>query len=279
MYLLSAFADEYASDFNEQLIGLQRNSLQFVEVRNADGVNVAHWTEFKALEIAEKLKNNHICVSAIGSPLGKISADCEMSDYANTIENVCNIADILSCSLIRIFSFYRPAFMPDMEYKSAVFKRLEMMLAIADKHKKQLCLENEGGLYGESPEKCAELLDYFGGKLNCCFDMGNFRLQGYDPFPVAYELLKKYIAYFHIKDSFDHGAIVPAGCGEAKIKEILTAYSHEYKHDYFVSIEPHLVTFDGLSELTSEHIEHQFVYDNKEDAFGDAILRFKTLMQ
>ncbi len=279
MYFLSAFADEYASDFDAQLIGLQRNSLQFIEVRNADGINVADWSECKTMDIAEKLKKSKICVSAIGSPLGKISADCLLTEYLKTVEKICNIADILNCNYIRVFSFYKSFSMSDAEYKKAVFDKTEAMLVVAEKYKKQLCLENEAGLYGESPEKSAGLLEYFGGSLRCCFDMGNFRLQGYDPFPEAYDLLKKYIAYFHIKDSFDHGAIVPAGCVEAKIKEILTAYSQQCKHDCFVSIEPHLVTFDGLSALTNEHIEHQFVYDSKEVAFADAVQKFKELMQ
>ncbi|MBE6811892.1 MAG: sugar phosphate isomerase/epimerase [Ruminococcaceae bacterium] len=279
MFFLSAFADEYDLDFDKQLQGLKQNHLQYIEVRNADGINVAQWPENKATEIAEKLNKYNIQVSAIGSPLGKVSADCAMSEYIKTIENVCYIADILSCNLIRIFSFYRPDGMSDPAYKNTVFDKTEKMLHVAARYNKQLCLENEAGLYGESPEKCLELLDCFGGVLKCCFDMGNFRLQGYDPYPAAYELLKKYIAYFHIKDSFDHGAIVPAGCGNAKIKEILTAYDREFGRDCFVSVEPHLVTFDGLNDLTSEKIEHKFVYATKEAAFADAVQRFRLLMQ
>ncbi len=279
MFFLSAFADEYARDFDMQLQGLKQNQLRYIELRNADGVNVAQWTENKAAEIAEKINKCNIQVSAIGSPLGKVFADCEMSEFLKTVERVCCIADIFSCDLIRVFSFYRPYNMKEPDYKFSVFDKTERMLTVAEKYNKQLCLENEGELYGESPEKCLELLDTFGGALRCCFDMGNFRLQGCEPYPAAYELLKKYITYFHIKDSFDHGAIVPAGCGDAKIKEVLTAFEREYSRDSFVTIEPHLVTFDGLSDLTNENIEHKFVYETKQAAFADAVQRFRLLMQ
>ncbi|MBR3955202.1 MAG: TIM barrel protein [Clostridia bacterium] len=279
MFVLSAFADEYDQDFDKQLQGLQKNHLHYIEVRNADGINVAQWTYNKAVEIAEKLNKCSMQVSAIGSPLGKVFADCDMAEYVKTIEHICGVADILSCNRIRVFSFYKPLNMTDSEYKKAVFDKTEKMLNIAARHNKQLCLENEAGLYGEAPEKCLELLDWFGGTLKCCFDMGNFRLQGYESYPDAYELLKKYIAYFHIKDSFDHGAIVPAGSGEAKIKDILIAYDREFRRDCFATIEPHLVTFDGLSALTKKAIEHKFVYDTKENAFSDAVQRFRQLMQ
>ena len=39
------------------------------------------------------------------------------------------------------------------------------------------------------------------------------RLEGVDPYPEAYELLRENMAYFHIKDALFQGAIVPAGKG------------------------------------------------------------------
>ncbi len=279
MFLLSAFADEYATSFEKQLQGLQKNDLHFIELRNADGLNVSQWAVEAAEKFAVLLHENNIKVSSIGSPLGKITADCNMDEYEHTVEHICNVAEVVSCDLIRVFSFFKPLTMSADAYKKAVFNNIERMLLIAQRYNKQLCLENEAHLYGDSPEKCKELLNYFDGELKCCFDMGNFRLSGYDPYPHAYDLLKKYIAYFHIKDALELGEIVPAGCGDAKIRETLCAHQNEYRGDFFVTLEPHLVDFDGLSDLTKEKLAHRFVYKSKEDAFADAVQKFRALMK
>ena len=96
-----------------------------------------------------------------------------------------------------------------------VVERLQKMVALAREYGVTLCHENEAKIYGESPEKCLELVEYFDGKLKCVFDMGNFVLGGYKPYPDAYKLLSPYVDYFHIKDViFETGELVPAGYGD-----------------------------------------------------------------
>ena len=89
-------------------------------------------------------------------------------------------------------------------------------MRLSEEHGVTLCHENEALIYGESPEKCLEILEYFNGRLKAVLDMGNFVLDGYNPMN-AYKLLEKNIEYFHIKDALYAGAIVPAGKGEAQI--------------------------------------------------------------
>ena len=61
-------------------------------------------------------------------------------------------------------------------------------------------------------------------------------------------LLKDYIKYMHIKDSKTDGTVVPAGQGEGNIEYILSELFKE-EYDGFISLEPHLGTFDGLADL------------------------------
>ena len=138
--------------------------------------------------------------------------------------------------------------------------------------------ENEAKIYGDSPSREKELLDHFGGELKCVFDMGNFVLEGVDPYPEAYELLKKDIAYFHIKDALFQGAIVPAGKGEAKIKEILSAHRAYAQEDFFVSLEPHLQTFAGLNALVGRAFTNPYQYADQKAAFADAVEKFKEMI-
>ena len=122
-----------------------------------------------------------------------------------------------------------------------------------------------------------EILEYFGGELKAVFDMGNFVLDGYDPIN-AYELLKNHIEYLHIKDALYAGAIVPAGRGEAKIKEILNDYKKNGKKDTFITLEPHLQTFGGLNALVGKTFENPYKYNDQKEAFTDAVLKLKELL-
>ena len=107
--------------------------------------------------------------------------------------------------------------------------------------------------------------------------MGNFVLDGYNPMN-AYNLLKEHIEYFHIKDALYAGAIVPAGKGEAQIKEILDKYKHNGVKDTFITLEPHLQTFSGLNALVGKTFENPYKYENQQTAFTDAVAKLKGLL-
>ena len=131
---------------------------------------------------------------------------------------------------------------------------------------------------GDIPKRCRELLDYFKGELKCVFDMGNFVLEGVSVYPSAYELLKKDIAYFHIKDAFSSGAIVPPGKGDAKIPEILSAHKAYAKEDFFVSLEPHLLLLSNLNSLVGRAFDNPYKYADSKVAFSDAVAKIKEII-
>ena len=274
--ILSAFADEYADTFSEQLTALNGFGIKNIEIRHVDKKNISVLTpdEVKA---AKKLLDEHgIRASAIGSPLGKIRLDEDMDAHMETAKRVFESANILGAKYVRMFSFYAPEGKEITAMKGEVLAALERMLSIATSHGVTLCHENEAMIYGDVPARCRELLDHFGGELKCVFDMGNFTLEQVDPLP-AYELLKPYIAYFHIKDALAAGAIVPPGKGEAKIKEILSAHLQSEKEDFFATLEPHLQTFSGLNALVGRSFENPYQYPDAKVAFTDAVTKFKEL--
>ena len=255
-YVLSAFADEYCPEFEKQLIALNVFDITHIELRFADNKNVSDMDDSEIKHIKTLLEKYSIKVNSIGSPLGKITIDGDIDAHLEKTERVCSIAKQLGAKYIRIFSFYPPIGEDISNYKDNVFDTVEKMLDIADKYSIKLCHENEARIYGEQPERCLELLEYFSGRLGCVFDMGNFALEGYDPI-AAYSMLLPYIDYFHIKDSLSAGAIVPPGKGEAKIEEILSLYSKNDKPT-FVTLEPHLQTFSGLNALVGKEFENPY---------------------
>ncbi|MBO5285877.1 MAG: sugar phosphate isomerase/epimerase, partial [Clostridia bacterium] len=70
--ILSAFADEYSSNFIEQLKALNGFGINYIEVRGVDGKNVSTLTASEVKDAKLKLNDYGIKVSSIGSPLGKI---------------------------------------------------------------------------------------------------------------------------------------------------------------------------------------------------------------
>ena len=275
--MFSAFADEYTDSLTEQLAALRSFGIDYLELRHADGKNVAQLTYDEITEIKRALQAYGIRVSAIGSPLGKIALDGDMRAHMDLVRRVCETAARLESKYVRMFSFYLPEGQTRADCRAQVVDALGHMLEIADEFGVVMCHENEAKIWGESPEQCKQLLDAFGGRLRAVFDMGNFVLGGYAPYD-AYALLQPYISYFHIKDALYCGAIVPAGLGEARIGEILSDYAKCADHDFFVSLEPHLQTFSGLNALTDVTFENPYKYPDQKTAFADAVEKLQQVI-
>lgn len=274
---ISAFADEYADSFEEQLTALNEFEIENIEIRFLNGKNISVLKRNEVTEAKKKLDAFGINVSAIGSPIGKIQLDGDTNDHLETAKRIFESANIFDTRYIRVFSFYAPNGKDIADMKSEVLYYLEKYVVLAREYDITLCHENEAKIYGDTPNRCKELLDHFSGELKCVFDMGNFVLEGAEPY-TAYELLKEDIAYFHIKDALSQGAIVPAGKGEAKIKEILSAHREYAKEDFFVSLEPHLQTFSGLNALVGRAFKNPYQYADAKAAFSDAVTKFKELI-
>lgn len=276
-YILSAFADEYCPELEKQLIALGVFDITHIELRFADKKNVSDMNDCEVDNLKSLLDKYGIKVNSIGSPLGKITIDGDLDAHLKKTERVCHIAKMLGAPYVRMFSFYPPKGENILDYKDKVFETVGKMIDIAEKYGVRLCHENEAKIFGEQPENCLELLEYFGGRLGCVFDMGNFALEGYDPMK-AYRLLCPYIDYFHIKDALSAGAIVPPGKGEARIEEILGLFAKNGRQT-FVTLEPHLQTFSGLNALTDRGFENPYKYDTLQDAFADAVDKIKEILE
>ena len=274
---LSAFADEYAAPFAEQIEGMRRFGIDYIELRGVGEKNVSGLSLDEGKELKKQLDESGLRISAIGSPLGKIKLDGDIDDHVETAKRVYEYANILGAKFVRMFSFYAPAGKNILDMKDEAFAAVGRLLQAAREYGVILCHENEAKIYGDIPERCRELLDFF-PDLACVYDMGNFVLEGVDPYPDSYRLLKDRIAYFHIKDALAAGAIVPPGCGEAKIGEILSEHKEYADGDFFVSLEPHLELFSGLNALVGRSFENPYKYPDAKTAFADAAEKLKKLL-
>ena len=275
--MLSAFADEYSKELDVQLQVLRENGIGYLEPRFINDKNIADLTESEAMSMKEKLQD--IKVYSIGSPLGKINLADDFEKHLDVAKRVFITANILECKNVRMFSFYLYPEKSHQECREEVVDKLGRMLDVAKEYGVTLCHENESGIYGESPENCLDLLKTFQGDMKCVFDMGNFVLRGYKPYPDAYELLKDYIQYFHIKDALPKGAVVPPGCGKGEIAKLLRSHLQKTGADVVATLEPHLQTFDGLNTLTKRRFQNPYQYETKEAAFLDAVRKLQSLLE
>lgn len=271
-FILSAFADEYSPVFDEQLLGLAEHGIKYMEIRGVDGQNIADITVDKAREIKSKLDAAGIAVSSMGSPIGKIGIYDPFEPHIEQYKRVIESAHILECDRIRIFSFFIPSDSTPAECRSKVFYRLEELLNIAKTEGVILCHENEKGIYADLSERCLDLQEYFNGEIKCIFDHANFICCDDEPYPKAFELLKDYIFYLHIKDADSEHHMTPAGDGIGRIPETIEAL-RAYDRTYVLTVEPHLRVFKGLEKLQSTHGEGAVLnqYATSAEAFAAAV--------
>lgn len=236
---ITCFADEISHDLDEQMDVLEAEGVKYLEVRGLWGKNVLALTSEELNQIRTSLRQRGFGVSSIGSPIGKYPLADEFQPQLEALQTAINAAHALETPYIRIFSFHPPEGAHLDECRPEVLWRMERLVKLAEQHKKVLILENDGNLYGSSPERCLELLRHCASpSLRMAFDPGNFVRAGSQPMNDAYPLLNEYVDYVHVKDSSE-SSWVPAGAGLGQLPELLTALKDREYHGY-LSVEPHL---------------------------------------
>lgn len=273
-FKLAAFADEASSNFGAQIKAMERNGIDMLEVRGVDGENVAKISSDKAREIKKKLDDAGLSIWSIGSPVGKTKIQDDFAFEAEQFKRVLETAYITQAKCIRLFSFYGTD--GKAEYKDEVFNRLSRYVDMAKGSGIILCHENEKGIYGDIASRCAEIHQAI-PDIKAVYDPANFIQSGQDTLP-AWEMLKEYVYYFHIKDCVKGGGIVPAGQGDGHIAEILTQYKGVASD--VLTVEPHLTGFVGLAALEGDDKSEVggLSFKNNDEAFDCAVDALKKII-
>lgn len=283
-YILSAFADEASSSFDEQLRILKEEGISLIELRGADGKNCADLTLEEAATLRRKLDEAGIGLSALGSPYGKYPLSEPFEKHLEKFRHGLELCQILGARRIRMFSFYPDAGAAPETTRAEVLRRLDVMLTLAEEAGVQLVHENEKGIYGDVTERNADLLTHFGGcqpgsgRLGFAFDPANFIQCGVRPLE-AFEALHDRITYMHIKDALmADGAVVCAGHGDGSVPEILKRLNAEREDEIILTVEPHLTVFKGLEKLQDEALTHHESYPDSRTAFHAAVTALKDIL-
>ena len=273
-----AFADEASPSIDGQIAAMLRNHLEGLEIRNVDGQNVSDISADKAREVRRKLDDNGLVCWSIGSPIGKIEITDAFAPHLEQLKHTVEIAKILGAPNIRMFSFYMPKDQDPKAYRSQVIDQVGQMLEAAG-DAVQLCHENEKGIYGDIPERCADLLTQLPDLVGV-FDPANFVQCGVHP-EAAWPALADRIRYLHIKDAmFADSSVVPAGHGDGHVADIVKAFLET--QDPHLTIEPHLMIFSGLSGLEHDGrrtLVGKFVYETNDQAFDAACSALREIVE
>lgn len=246
---ISGFADEIAEDLETQISVVKKLGISYIEMRGVNGKPLVEHSLEEVKEIKKQLDKHGLKLSSVGSPIGKIQITEDFEEHFELYKKTVEIAKIMETPYIRMFSFFIPTGETPEIYKEQVFERLQRMADYAEKQNVVLLHENEKEIYGDNALRCLEIMQQFYGEhFKAVFDFANF-VQCRQDTKEAYELLKPYIAYIHIKDAkADSGMVVPAGYGDGHVKEILkTLLGSGYEG--FLSLEPHLTEFTGFGSL------------------------------
>jgi len=249
--VLSGFADEISPDPRAQLATLAAESITHLELRSAWSVNVADFTGGQLAAFRAVVEDAGVRVSAIGSPIGKIPVGAPLAPELDRMRRVADVAAALGTSIVRVFSFFMPAGEPQERYRSQVIDRMGALARIAEERGLVLAHENEKEIYGDVPDRCADLITAVGSPaLRATFDPANFVQCGVQPYSGAYAVLRPYLVYLQVKDArAATGEVVPAGQGDGELRETLAAL-REDGFAGFMSLEPHLAQsgrFGGFS--------------------------------
>ena len=269
MFTLSAFADEISPDPKVQVAILRHCGIRHIEFRSIHKTNVLNLTDAQVAEFKALLDREGFKLSAIGSPVGKVRIDEPFGPHLEKFRRAIHLCKLFGTPNIRVFSYYPPENFDGnwAPHREQVMDRMRQKVEIAARERVQLFHENEHRIYGDSPERLADLFNTIRSPvLKAAFDPANFVFCGYDPME-GWRACKPHTAHFHIKDwkaGEEHGSI--AGEGQGQIPAII-ADAVTMGYSGFATMEPHLLGGGPTGGVTGPEL------------FPKAVAAFKAIIE
>ena len=255
MWTLSGFADEISPDLDEQCRVLTDLGIRHIEFRSAWDTNVLDLDDNQLELVRATLERAGIATSSVGSPIGKIGVRDDFDAHLVRMRRALHVAAVLQAPYIRLFSFFIPKGEDPAAHRDEVLRRMAALAAEAEGHDVVLLHENEKEIYGDTPQRCLDILESVGSpKLRLAWDPANFVQVGVTPFTDGYEALRPHLEYLQVKDArLEDGTVVPAGEGDGEVEETVRALAAD-GYDGFCSMEPHLATAGGFGGFSGAEL-------------------------
>lgn len=242
MMRISAFGDEIAVDFAEQLRVLNELEIRLLDLRAAWGVNCADFSAEHVERVAALCQDYGIAVACMGSPIGKSPIEAPLHIESERLKTIGETAHNLGCGNIRIFSFY-PNGENDAAAMQQSIERLGKLTEIAAASDLLLLLENEKGVVGDLPERCLQIMRAIDSPhFRFIWDPANFVQCGaVEQVDAWWDELSPHIGYIHIKDArLADNSVTVAGAGDGQLPQLLARLAAS-GYAGVLSLEPHLL--------------------------------------
>jgi 3-dehydroshikimate dehydratase len=269
MFTLSAFADEISPDPQQQIDVLASCGVRHVELRSILKTNVLDLTDLQVAELKSLLDKHGFRLSAIGSPIGKVRIDQPFEPHLQRFQWAIELCKVFGTPNIRLFSYYPAEGAAETDWpkwRGEVLARMREKVRRAEQAGVRLLHENEHRIYGDSPERVADLFAQVQSPaFRAVYDPANYVFCGYDPWQ-GWLQTRDVTGHFHIKDwvkGADHGSL--AGAGQGRILEVM-ADAVARKYDGFATLEPHLLGGGPTGGVTGPEL------------FPKAVAAFKSIL-
>ena len=236
----AALSDEIAPDLDAALATMAAAGIVEVELRTVLGKNILELTDEEVARCRAIIGARDLRVSGLASPVGKSELERPAEYEDGRLRRALEIAGALGTRRIRIFSFYPAAGTEPVAAGDEVVRRLRRWTEMAEAAGIMLLLENEVGLWGDVPERCARALrEVDSPHLRFAWDPANFLRSGVSrPFDAGWAALGDDVACAHVKDCRASGEHTPAGQGDGQWPELVAAL--RARGGVPLVMEPHL---------------------------------------
>ena len=202
---LAINTDAISQDFETAvLLGLEWG-IEYFELKRMHGKRVPDITDEEVRLIQNVLRANEVTLSSLAPGLFKIPLDQDLIslEVGRRFDMTVALADRLNTRSIVIFGFVRDDRHTETDAIRQIIDVFSRVAARAEQEGLTLFLENDRGLWGESPESVRQIIAGVNSPaLRLNWDPGN--LVGAfpeAPYPTSYELVREYVGHLHVKDA------------------------------------------------------------------------------
>lgn len=265
MYKLGIITDEVSQDIHECIKFASLYGIKNFELRSVFGKHINDLNYDDMFMIKQNIEEAGIKICGLSSSVFKCDLYNE-SEILSNIENyrkMINIANYFGAKYIRIFTFWRTGYFDDVIEK--IVLEIKKLIKDAEKNGLILLIENEPSTNATNASKVAEIIKKLSTPtVKALWDPGNDIYDPYNeiPYPDGYDIIKNYMAYFHLKDAKRIGDKVEAtiiGEGDVNIKGQLKSLIDD-NYEGYVVLETHYRKDKLSEELLSMPQGYSFSY-------------------
>jgi sugar phosphate isomerase/epimerase len=181
------------------------------------------------------------CVTMPGGASQGLASNAE--DYSNALIHAIDVAAELGAPVVNHYCHYLP--LREMDSNPERVRRYwDSAIEKAERTGISLALENEPFDATSTPEGMLQVLERVGSmRFGTNYDACNYHHAGEEGYPYAYDVLKKWIRYVHLKN----GCIYHPEAGHLEASKGIPFFgARSHKHIYYTPVGEGALSIDAL---------------------------------